>query len=97
MQGEKPNNNRNLAKRLCEKLDVTPAVLPSSHKVEIFDRSAINISGCKKIILYAPCEIRVALSDSVLCVVGRDLVCVAYSPCEVTVEGRIDSVCFKGL
>jgi len=95
MQQEKEKNSKGIAKKLCEKLDVTPDVLLNSHKVEIFGRSAINISGCKKILLYAPCEIRVALCDSMLSVVGRDLVCVAYSPAEVAIEGRIDNVLFK--
>ena len=95
MQEEKTNNRKRLAERLCKSLDISPDILSSSHKLEVFGRNAISISGCKKILLYAPCEIRLALKDSMLCIVGRDLVCVAYSPTEVTIEGRIDNLCYK--
>ena len=95
MQEEKTNNRKRLAERLCKSLDISPDVLSSSHKLEVFGRNAISISGCKKILLYAPCEIRLALKDSMLCIVGRDLVCVAYSPTDVTIEGRIDNLCYK--
>ena len=95
MQEEKTKNKKRIAERLCKSLDISPDILSSSHKLEVFGRSAISISGCKKILLYAPCEIRLALKDSMLCIVGRDLVCVAYSPTDVTIEGRIDDICFK--
>ena len=95
MQEEKFKNKKKITDRLCQKLDISPDILLNSHKVEIFGRNAINVSGCKKILLYAPCEIRLALSDSVLCIVGRDLVCVAYSKNEVAIEGRINNVFYK--
>ena len=63
--------------------------------MEIRGRGALHISGCGKILLYAPCEIRVELGDSVLAIVGKDLVCVAYCAGEVAIEGRIDNVAFK--
>ena len=95
MQEGKTNNKKGIAERLCKSLDISPDILLNSYKVEVFGRNAISISGCKKILLYAPCEIRLALKDSMLCIVGRDLVCVAYSPTDVTIEGRIDNLCYK--
>ena len=95
MREKKEKSEKSLAERLCERLDIPPAIALGGHKVEILGREALCVSGCKKIILYAPCEIRLALSDSVLCVVGRDLVCVAYSPTELSIEGRIDNLLFK--
>lgn len=95
MREKKEKNEKSIAERLCQRLDIPSAVLAGGHKVEIFGRESLSVSGCKKIILYAPCEIRLALSDSVLCVVGRDLVCVAYSPTELSIEGRIDNLLFK--
>ena len=95
MQDQKDKKLKSLGERLCEKLDVTPDILPNGHRVEIMGRRALNISGCGRIILYAPCEIRVALAGSVLAIVGRDLVCVAYSAGEVAIEGRIDNIAFR--
>ena len=95
MQDEKTKNKKRIAERLCKSLDISPDILSGSHKIEVFGRSSISISGCKKILLYAPCEIRLALNGSMLCIVGRDLVCVAYSPTDLTIEGRIDNLCFK--
>ena len=96
MQDQNEKKQKSLGERVCRLLDVTPDMLPGGHRIEIRGRGAISISGCGRILLYAPCEIRVALSDSVLAVVGRDLVCVAYSEREVSIEGRIDNVSFKG-
>lgn len=95
MKEQKERNGKRIAERICEKLDISADSLFLSHKVEIFGRSAISVSGCRGIVLYAPCEIRLALADSTLCVVGKDLVCVAYSVGEVSIEGRIDNVIFK--
>ena len=85
---------KSFAGKILKKLDAMPEVL-SGHSVEIRGRESLRVSGLSKILLYAPCEIRVALKDSVLAVVGRDLLCVAYSPNEIDSEGRIDSVTFK--
>ena len=95
MKEQKEKRQKSLGEKFCDILDVTADLLPKGHRVEIKGRGALNISGCGKILLYAPCEIRVALADSVLAVVGRDLVCVAYSAGEVAIEGRIDNVSFK--
>ena len=96
MNDQNTKTTKSLGKRMCDMLDVTDDLLPGGHRIEIRGRGAISISGCGRILLYAPCEIRVALADSVLSVVGKDLVCVAYSAGEVAIEGRIDNVSFKG-
>lgn len=95
MQEQKNKKLKSLGERLCEKLDVTPDILPHGHRIEIMGRNALNISGCGKILLYAPCEIRVALAGAVLSIIGRDLVCVAYSAGEVAIEGRIENIAFR--
>ena len=95
MKEQKEKRQKSIGEKFCDMLDITPDILPHGHTVEIRGRRALNISGCGRILLYAPCEIRVALADSVLSVVGRDLVCVAYSRGEVAIEGRIDNISFK--
>ena len=95
MKEQRENRRKSIGERFCDILDVTTDILPRGYKVEIRGRGAIRISGCGRILLYAPCEIRVALSDSVISVVGRDLVCVAYSAGEMAIEGRIDNVSYK--
>jgi len=95
MQEQKSKKQKSFAERLCAGLDIPAEVLPGGHRIEISGRSGLKISGCGKILLYAPCEIRVALSGAVLSIVGRDLVCVAYSAGEVAIEGRIDNVAFR--
>jgi sporulation protein YqfC len=93
MQEQK--TEKSFAKKLCEKLDIPSGALLNGHSVEIRGREEMRISGSAKILLYAPCEIRVALSDSLLAVVGRDLLCVAYSQNELNIQGKIESVTFK--
>ena len=92
---EKEKRSRTIAERICESLDITPDVLPGGYKIEIHGRNGIKVSGCGRILLYAPCEIRVELSGTVLAIVGRDLVCVAYSSGSVEIEGKINDVLFK--
>ena len=87
-------DEKSFAGKLLKKLDASPEIL-AGHCVEIRGRESMRVTGLTKILLYAPCEIRVALADSTLSVTGKDLLCVAYSKTEIDIEGRIDSVIFK--
>ena len=55
------------------------------------DREVV-VYGCKKILLYTPQEIRLAIKKQCLCVCGADLFCTSISGGAVTVEGRIAAI-----
>ena len=56
---------------------------------------AVTVYGCRKILSYSPCEIRLCVEKSELFVVGDDLLCTCFSAGSATVEGRIDGVFYK--
>ena len=83
------------SERLCKRLDISADILPGGNRVERRGRGYILVSGCGRILLYTPSEIRVELSDSVLSIVGEGLLCVAYTAGEVGIEGKVSRVSFE--
>lgn len=58
------------------------------------DRRAV-VRGCRKILSYAPEEIRIALGKRSVRLLGKELRCVAFAAGSTTVEGLIRSVSFE--
>ena len=51
-----------------------------------------TVYGCRKILFYSPCEIRLCMGRRVLSVLGERLLCTCFSAGSVTVEGQICGV-----
>lgn len=86
---------RNFRQKLCASLDIEPDVLPHGSLVEIRGRERVRISGCGRILNYTQEQIRVALHKGAVCVSGEELLCSSFCRGELSVEGRIDGVCFE--
>ena len=52
----------------------------------------VVVYGCRKILLYTPGEIRLAVKKQCLCVCGEALFCTSFSGGAVTVEGKIEAI-----
>ena len=61
----------------------------------LYGNSRAVIRGCRKILSYAPNEIRIALSKQCVCVLGKGLRCVNFAAGSTTVEGLIRSVALE--
>jgi len=57
---------------------------------------SVTVYGCKKILLYSPCEIRLCVEKKELSILGEALICTCFSAGSVTVEGRIHGVVYRG-
>ena len=57
-------------------------------------QKSVTLHGCRRILLYAPREIRVCVGRGAVAVEGCSLVCTCFSAGSVTVEGRIDGIRF---
>ncbi len=55
------------------------------------------VRGCRKILSYAPDEIRIALGKRVVRLIGKRLQCVSFAAGSSTVEGVIRSVTLEEL
>lgn len=91
----KRSRKRSFAENICKKLDISPDAVSGESRVEIRGRGEIRVSGCGKILLYTPEKIAVRLCDSVLVILGKQLLCVSFSAGEVGIEGRIYSVLYE--
>lgn len=61
----------------------------------IYGDRRMTVQGCKKILAYAPSEIRLQLKNRVLCVRGEGLACSSFSGGCTTLEGLILSVHYE--
>ena len=57
---------------------------------------SVTVYGCKKILLYSPCEIRLCVEKKELSVLGEHLFCTCFSAGSVTVQGKIFGVMYGG-
>lgn len=63
--------------------------------VVIYGDRRMTVQGCKKILAYAPSEIRLQLKNRILCVRGERLGCSSFSGGCTTLEGLILSVGYE--
>ena len=93
----KSNDKNTLSERICRALDLPTDLLPNRTYVEIRGRNAVKICGGGAILMYSPCEIRVASKGDSgwISVKGVALCCNSYNAGAVGIEGRILSVSFE--
>ncbi len=81
--------------RLGERLDIPREALPGSFGMTLSGREELTVRGCKKILSFGACEIRLAVGKCTLLIMGTGLFCSAFGAGCVTVSGRITSLCFE--
>ena len=81
---------------LAVHLDVPADLFEGGLRLDLRGRHALTVHGCCKILDFTPTEIRLALRDCVLNVRGARLICTSYLAGAVSIEGRIDGICFEG-
>lgn len=64
-------------------------------RIEIMGCSRMTVQGCREILEYGRCCIRLSVCDPdarELAVCGEELVCLSYQPDAIMIEGRIRTV-----
>lgn len=79
---------------LAVKLDFPPDVISGGLRVELRGRNTLLIHGCRRILHYTPCEMRLSVADCVLCITGERLICHSYLAGAVGIEGQINGIFF---
>lgn len=54
----------------------------------------VTVYGCRRILLYSTQEIRLLAGKKILSVTGKNLFCSCFSAGSVTVEGKVQGVCY---
>ena len=60
--------------------------------VVLYGTRRMTVQGCRRILSYAPSEIRLKLKDRSLCVRGQGLTCISFSGGGATLQGEICGV-----
>ena len=82
------------AEWLAVKLDVPADVTSGGLRVDLRGRNSLTVHGCRKILDFSPCEIRLEMEDTILIVCGCRLICTAYLADAVGVDGYVCSLTF---
>lgn len=81
--------------RFGERLDIPREALPGSFGMTLSGQEELTVRGCKKILSFGACEIRLAVGKCTLSIMGTGLFCSAFGAGCVTVTGKITSLCFE--
>jgi len=83
-----------LAERLAVGLDIPADVFDGGIRLDMRGRHTLTVHGCRRILDFSPCEIRLSLGGCVLTVCGLRLICTAYLAGAVGIEGCINAIRF---
>lgn len=84
-----------LTEWLAVKLDVPADALGGGIRLDMRGRNTLTVHGCRRILDFSPCEIRLALGNCDLTVCGRRLICTSYLAGAVGIEGFIVGIRFE--
>ncbi len=70
-------------------------LLAGEMRIEVRGRNILFLQGCRRILSYAPEEIKLAAEQCDICIGGERLICSSFYGGTVTVEGRICSVEYR--
>ena len=73
-------------------LGVPSAALPGGFSLSLFGGDALEVRGCKRILVYEPSSIVLALPSGTLKIGGSGLFCSAFGGGAVTVRGTVRSL-----
>ncbi len=82
-------DRRTLPEWLAVRLDIPADVTDGGLRLDLRGRNTLTVHGCRKILDFTPCEVRLALKDATLTVRGSRLICTAYLAGAVGIEGYI--------
>lgn len=82
------------AEWLAVKLDIPADVTGGGLRVDLRGRNSLTVHGCRRILDFSPCEIKLELEDAILTVCGCRLICTAYLSDAVGVDGYVCSLTF---
>ena len=74
---------------LAGMLGVPSAALPGGFSLSLSRGETLEVRGCKRILVYEPAVIVLALSDGQLRICGQGLYCSAFGGGAVTVKGAV--------
>lgn len=82
-----------IKKRLAARYGAAGAISENNMIVMRGQRGA-TVYGCRKILFYSPCEIRLDVGKKAVSVVGERLYCSSFSAGTVTVQGCVTGVSY---
>ena len=91
---ENRTKGRSFAEWLAVKLDIPADLTGDGLRLDMRGRHTLTVHGCKRILNFTPCEVRLALEDSTLTVSGQRLICTAYLAGAVGIEGLVCGISF---
>ena len=92
--GSGPRDRRTLPEWLAVKLDIPADLMGDGLRLDMRGRHTLTVHGCRRILDFNPCEVRLAIGESTLTVRGRRLICTAYLAGAVGIEGYICGISF---
>ena len=92
--GRRAADRRSLTEWLAVKLDIPADLSGDGMRLDMRGRNTLLIHGCRKILDFNPCEVRLVLKDSTLTVKGKRLICTSYLVGAVGIEGFICGITF---
>ena len=81
--------------RLSRNLDLPCEAMPGGFGLTLSGTGQLTLRGCRRILAYAPECIRLSVGRRAVAVRGERLLCTVFEAGSVTVEGRIDAICFE--
>ena len=92
---ETERERRPLTEWLAVKLDIPADTLTDGLRLDMRGRNTLTVYGCRGILDYSPCEIRLALNEGALTVCGQRLICTSYLAGAVGIDGCICALQFE--
>ena len=89
-----PKDRCRLPEWLAVKRDIPADVAGGGLRLDMRGRHTLLVHGCRKILDFTPCEVRLAVTDATLTVSGRRLICTSYLAGAVGIEGYICGISF---
>ena len=93
--GAQCQEHRPIPEWLAVKLDFPPDMFEGGMRVELRGRNSLLVHGCRRILHYAPDEMRLKMKSCTLCIKGERLICHSYLAGAVGIEGKIEGICFN--
>lgn len=88
------SSRRSISEWLSVRLDI-PADLSDGLRLDLRGRHTLTVHGCRRILDFTPCEIRLSLPETTLVVCGERLICTSYLAGAVGIEGLISGLRFE--
>ena len=86
---------KSLLSAVGERLDIPPEMLPGGFLLTVCGQGELTLCGCCRILSYSETCIELLLSDAVLRVAGKGLLCTAFDGGRVTLSGHISAISWE--